>query len=372
VSFESVYWENVSDNGIDFIRSLLLLNPEHRPRAIELHEHPWLKMMKRKSSLGIAEAPLSPNVVKGLVSFNELSASSKFFREIISYTLQPDQISGLQEEFEKIDIEGKGEISLSCFKAALVGNNSDLTELEIESIFNGIKVRNTDVSIRWHEFIAACLSQCRIDNRNIRLAFDRIDNERKGYIILKDLQNAMDFFGSDSRYDLQSIWVNYIIDYKRDKQHMTFEDFYELLQLDKGREDLSSSSSNRPIKQLSRKGISAKGRKSRLVQSTICTDKDKLNWLDSSLNSRESKESGSRCGSTLSEILDLNMKKTHPNIRNNETSSPIISSSMKKDRINGGFPKSMRRASMTGGLFMKRNSQEENFLQISRTCSGDM
>jgi len=240
VSFESQCWDHVTTEAIDFIKSLLLLNPEERPSAIELQEHPWLKSMKRSSSHGGSDdssSSLSPKVVNGLVSFKELSYTRKFLREIISYTLQPDQVSGLHQEFEKIDVDGKGEISLSCFKEALITNfNSEqqdtLSDAEIEASFNGLKVRNTDLSIRWHEFIAACLSQCHIDDRNIRLACDRIDNERKGFITLEDLKSAMEFYGSDSRCDLQTMWIDNI----RDKQHLTYDDFYKLLKLDKDRE----------------------------------------------------------------------------------------------------------------------------------------
>ena len=158
--------------------------------------------------------------------------TQKFLSELVSYTLQPDQIRGLQHEFKNMDLDGTGEISLDCFREALIANSyqHSLTEDEIEAIFNGLKVRNTDMSasIRWHEFISACLPQCRIDNMIIRLAFDRLDNERKGYITLINLKNAMDFYGSNSRYDLQSMWINNVIDYKSDKVHMNFGDFYRL------------------------------------------------------------------------------------------------------------------------------------------------
>jgi len=235
VSFESSCWENVSKLAVSFIKPLLQLDPQERPSASELQRHPWLKSNLRSSSFASDESlSVSVKVINGLVSFKDLSSTRKFLREIISFTLLPDQISGLREEFDKIDVDGKGEISLSCFKEALVVNSDQhpFSESEIKDIFNGLKVRNTDLSVRWHEFIAACLSQCHIDDRNIRLAFDRIDEEHKGFITLKDLKRAMEFYGSDTHSDLQSTWINNIIDYKCDKQHMTYDDYYRLLTLD--------------------------------------------------------------------------------------------------------------------------------------------
>lgn len=100
---------------------------------------------------------------------------------------------------------------------------------------NGLKVRNTDASIQWHEFLATCLSQCHIDDRNIRIAFERLDTERKGFITWQDLQRSMDMYGSsaDSKNDLHHIWVNHIIDYRINKEHMTYDDFYGLLKLER-------------------------------------------------------------------------------------------------------------------------------------------
>jgi calcium-dependent protein kinase len=95
-----------------------------------------------------------------------------------------EQIVELREEFEKID-SGDGEITLAAMKQVLVnpagaGALGDLTDDEVEDIFDALRVNKNDSTIRWHEFIAAGLSQCQYDDRNLRLAFDRFDTDRKG------------------------------------------------------------------------------------------------------------------------------------------------------------------------------------------------
>jgi calcium-dependent protein kinase len=215
-------------------KSLLVLDPERRPSALEAQNHPWLQRLLKKSDDN--QSTLNPKVVNGLVQFKTLSTTKRFLCEVLAFTLQPEQIRGLHQEFEKMDVDGKGEISLSKFKDALLDQSGEhsLSEAEIEEIFSGLKVRDTDTSIQWHEFLATCLSQCHIDDRNIRLAFERLDTERKGFITWQDLQRSMDMYGSaDSKHDLQHIWVNHIIDYKINKQHMTYDDFYSLLKLEK-------------------------------------------------------------------------------------------------------------------------------------------
>merc|ERR1712003_385430 len=95
--------------------------------------------------------------------------------------------------------DGSGEISLAALKEVLVtnagaGSLGALTESEVEDIFNAMRVNKTVTKIHWHEFIAAGLSQCQVDDRNLRLAFDRLDQGHKGYIALDDI---LDMMGSD-------------------------------------------------------------------------------------------------------------------------------------------------------------------------------
>jgi calcium-dependent protein kinase len=128
---------------------------------------------------------LSPNVVKALVTFKEFSDMRKLLCEVLSFTLLPDQIKDLRKEFEKMDTDGSGEISLAALKQVLMinagaGSLGALTEEEVEDIFNAMRVKKTETRIHWHEFIAAGLSQCQVDDRNLRLAFDRLDSDHKG------------------------------------------------------------------------------------------------------------------------------------------------------------------------------------------------
>ena len=243
VTFEEEVWERVSDFAISFIKSILVVDPQMRPSVEELLKHPWMVTMKRSSSISDEEMmPLDSKVVSGLVNFKEMSTATKFLCEVLSFTLQPEQLRLLRLEFEKLDSSGKGEITLDDFKIALLEKSDifPMTDQEVEEIFNGLHVRQNDMSIRWHEFIAACLSQCQIDDKNIRLAFNRIDSEHKGYVTLDNLKNIMDFYGTD-KGGLQQLWINEILDYKSNKDHMTYDDFYKLLKLDRHEQNLSKS-----------------------------------------------------------------------------------------------------------------------------------
>jgi calcium-dependent protein kinase len=186
-------WENVSDQAKAFIRRLLNPNSENRPTAKEAQSDPWLQDFGRDDCK--RGKSLSPRLCRALVEFKEYSEMRKLLCEILSFTMLPEQILGLRKEFERVDIEGDGEISFAALKQVLKDSAEDgafgaLTENEVERIFDALRVHKTQTKVRWHEFIAAGLSQFNFDERNLRLAFDRLDYDRKGYV--------------ENRYALQS------------------------------------------------------------------------------------------------------------------------------------------------------------------------
>ena len=176
-------WENVSDMGKAFVKRLLHLDPKTRPTAKEAMSDPWIRVYAKKDTE--EGKALNRNVVSALVEFKEYSDMRKLLYEVLSFTLLPEQIVELRAEFEKMDTDGDGEITLSELKRVLMenaelGTLGALTEDEVEDVFNALRVRKTEPTIRWHEFIAATMSRCTFDERNLRLAFDRLDYDRKG------------------------------------------------------------------------------------------------------------------------------------------------------------------------------------------------
>ena len=176
-------WSNVSDEAKEFVKKLLNPDSTKRPTGKEAQKSPWIQVYAKKDTK--EGNKLNANIVGALMGFKEYSDMQKLLSEVLSFTLLPEQIVELRDEFEKIDTDGDGEISLEQLKNVLMENAEAgalgaLTELEIEEIFDAIRIRKTEPTIRWHEFLAAGLSQARVDDRNLRLAFDRLDGDRKG------------------------------------------------------------------------------------------------------------------------------------------------------------------------------------------------
>jgi len=226
-------WSIVSPQAREFIKKLLVPDPKLRPTARDTQQHTWLQEWATRE-MQEDDNMLNPNVVKALVSFKEFSDMRKLLCEVLSFTLLPDQIKDLRKEFEKMDTDGSGEISLEALKQVLMtnagaGSLGALTETEVEDIFNAMRVRKTETRIHWHEFIAAGLSQCQVDERNLRLAFDRLDSDHKGYI---SFENVMDLMGNDaiqSEDAMRRMWGDSMKACKCHHARITYDDFILLM-----------------------------------------------------------------------------------------------------------------------------------------------
>jgi calcium-dependent protein kinase len=179
-------WDEVSEEGKNFVRRLLTSDPTKRPTARDAQRDEWLQIYSNKNVEDTKA--LSPAMVDNLLQFKDYSDMHRVLLEVLSFTLLPEQIHKLRAEFQLLDPEGEGEITLEELKGVLLdkavaGSLGSLSEREVEDIFNALRVQESETTIRWHEFIAAGLSQCDFDDRNLRLAFDRLDYDRKGYVV---------------------------------------------------------------------------------------------------------------------------------------------------------------------------------------------
>eukprot|EP00980_Cylindrotheca_fusiformis_P000367 scaffold91_cov127-Cylindrotheca_fusiformis.AAC.27 len=233
-SFEPAdVWGLVSEKAKEFISGMLVIDPQSRPTAREAQKHSWLREWASRNRCE-DDSVLNPNVVKALVNFKEFSDMRKLLCEVLSFTLLPEQIKDLRKEFEKMDTDGSGEISLSALKEVLVTNASEgslgaLTEEEVEDIFNAMRVKKSETRIHWHEFIAAGLSQCQVDDRNLRLAFDRLDSDHKGYVTLDDIMNLVGNDSHVSEENMRKMWGDSTKAVNCTEAQISFDDFLLLM-----------------------------------------------------------------------------------------------------------------------------------------------
>ena len=73
------------------------------------------------------------------------------------------------------------------------------------------------------------LSQCKVDDRNLRLAFERLDSDHKGYITLDDIT---DMLGNDAQHSedmMREMWGDSMKAMNCSQARITYEDFLLLM-----------------------------------------------------------------------------------------------------------------------------------------------
>jgi len=216
-------WEGVSQAGKTFVKRLLNPDPNLRPSAKQVQKDPWLLNWANKNT-HYKGNQLKRATVEALVAFKESSEVQRLLSEVLSFTLFPEQIADLRKEFEKIDKDGDGEICFMAFKQVL---KETVDARTLEEIFDCVKTRKAAPTLRYHEFLAAVLSQIHLDDRNMRLAFDRLDSKRKGFLTVDDL---LDVLGDSVDCDeFKRIWNCSAKTYNSHPYRITLFDFKNLI-----------------------------------------------------------------------------------------------------------------------------------------------
>ena len=219
-------WTFVSDEAKSFIRWLLVTDPKRRRTAAECQKSNWILNWATKHQP--KDKSLNPDVLEALLLFKEYSLMRKLFCGVLSFTLLPNQITTLRKDFHKLDVDGNGDISLTELKKVLLGA---LKESDLEDLFRAIRVRNsTSNSINWHDFLAAGISSVAdLDDRNYKLAFNRLDSDHTGYITF---DNIMDLLGKDGlgkENELQAMWDEIVFALKARDSRITYDEFVVLM-----------------------------------------------------------------------------------------------------------------------------------------------
>jgi calcium-dependent protein kinase len=182
--------KGISPKAKDFVRKCLSMDIDERPECDELLRHPWLNS---EDHLAAISSPVNESVLGNLVNFRKFSALKRIALEVVAFSLEPGQIENLRADFEKFDAEQNGEISVKEFHQVL---DSKMSPEEVSKIFESIDLDHTGV-VHWHEFLAAAVDTQAVDDAHLRLAFDHLDHDKKGFITPQDVEEIM---GEDAKH----------------------------------------------------------------------------------------------------------------------------------------------------------------------------
>eukprot|EP00928_Gymnodinium_smaydae_P068630 TRINITY_DN5180_c1_g1_i1.p1 TRINITY_DN5180_c1_g1~~TRINITY_DN5180_c1_g1_i1.p1 ORF type:complete len:540 (-),score=115.84 TRINITY_DN5180_c1_g1_i1:96-1715(-) len=191
-------WECVSEQALDFVKRLIVVDPCARLTAEQALAHPWIatchvaRMKNRTSSIDTTIAD----------SLTEYAKGSKFRRacmQLMAWSLTREERAEVRGAFLELDKDRTGKINLIELKAVMEAR-FHMPEDKSTDVFRALDA-NADQDISYSEFLGAMMaSRIALHDELLHDTFRRFDTENRGYITDSALKQVL---GSD--VDVQDI-----------------------------------------------------------------------------------------------------------------------------------------------------------------------
>nr|CAD1840665.1 unnamed protein product [Ananas comosus var. bracteatus] len=188
--FRKKPWPTISASAKDFIKKLLVKNPRARLTAAQALSHPWVR-----EGGDASEIPVDISVLSNMREFVMYSRMKQFALRALASTLDEEELSDLKDQFDAIDVDKNGSISLEEMRHALAKDLPwRLRGPRVLEILQAID-SNTDGLVDFKEFVTATLhvhQMAEHDSEKWHLrcqaAFDKFDLDGDGYITPEELR----------------------------------------------------------------------------------------------------------------------------------------------------------------------------------------
>ena len=216
---------NISKSAIDFLDLLLEIDPFKRISAEEALKNEWLmKMLNSEENDNILNKAIIDNLIKFSSSVSLQKATLSFLANQISMN---EEIKKLKKEFDKIDVNKDGEISLDelilCLQTIYPPEEAKKRAIDI---FREIDFNN-DGSINFSEFLTVNLQKEKLLNEDmLRKAFNLFDIDGNGYITIDELKETLNL-----NLNNQIDWKDLVGEVDKDGDYqIDFEEFKEMME----------------------------------------------------------------------------------------------------------------------------------------------
>ncbi|KAA8531974.1 hypothetical protein F0562_006884 [Nyssa sinensis] len=191
-------WPTISNSAKDFVKKLLVKDPRARLTAAQALSHPWVR-----EGGDASEIPLDISVLSNMRQFVKYGHLKQFALRALATTLDDEELSDLRDQFDAIDVDKNGVISLEEMRHALAKDLPwKLKESRVLEILQAID-GNTDGLVDFTEFVAATLHVRQMEEHNSekwqqrsQAAFEKFDVDRDGYITPDELKMHTGLRGS--------------------------------------------------------------------------------------------------------------------------------------------------------------------------------
>lgn len=209
----------VTHAAIDFVKGLLVGDPDKRLDAQAAMNHPWLASIPPRMSKPVLPAA----ALRSIGSYAVASPLRRAVLQLVSRDLAPADVADLRNIFLQIANDEEGTICFSMFKSAVrddepqFQDDTDLATLarrcrgakieQLEEWFHMMDA-NGDEQVYYSDFLAASMDH-KVKDEHLWNAFCRLDADNSGEISVEDLQKVIGdtFEGVDVRQLLTDVEV---------------------------------------------------------------------------------------------------------------------------------------------------------------------
>lgn len=208
-------FKHISASGIDFIRRLLVKNPDERMTTTEALNHPFIRNEANNPVPAVADnqgSAFPPKdtepILNSIMVFMKAPPLVKLIATMVSHMLAPEEIKFLREEFLRIDQQNEGIITLQGFYTSFMNAPSVLCgDIDLYTAFDNICIsssgsRGQNEGMKYHDYIAAAMCG-RVTIREVYVteAFSTLDVNMSGIISAESIRKVLgdDFARTDFR-----------------------------------------------------------------------------------------------------------------------------------------------------------------------------
>ena len=141
-------WQMIDPNAIDFVRNLLLVDPNLRMTALEASHHKYIDQIVVRNNEKTSQILVNHSIDEALRHYRDTSSIKKLALNVIAHKSSAADIFELRQVFDLFDNEKNGQLSYDEFRYALE-QTGKYTSDDISEIFYSI-VSKTNV-LKWIE-----------------------------------------------------------------------------------------------------------------------------------------------------------------------------------------------------------------------------
>ncbi|KAF6168321.1 hypothetical protein GIB67_018161 [Kingdonia uniflora] len=186
VDFKRDPWPKVSENAKDLVRKMLEPDPKRRLTALQVLDHAWLQNIKKASNVSLGET-----VKARLKQFSVMNKLKKRALRVVAEHLSVEEVAGIKESFQMMDVNNNGKINLEELKVGLHKIGHQIPDADVQMLMEAADV-DRNGTLDYGEFITVAVHLRKIGNDDhLRKAFAFFDQNKSGHIEIEELRDAL-------------------------------------------------------------------------------------------------------------------------------------------------------------------------------------